>query len=89
MACASFELTETDDPNTYKIVLQPTNTMVELTQKGKTLQDGYTTSSSLEVLNNANLRVIFTDYGKLQNILFCKERLLTKNTLIQTLNLKE
>lgn len=64
MPCGSYELFETGIPNKYRMVVQPANYMVELTQKGP-LSEGFTSSSAIPLLHNANMRVPFTDYGEI------------------------
>jgi hypothetical protein len=47
----------------FRMILHPANVNIELTRKGKTLAEGFTTSTSFELLNNSNMRIFDTDYG--------------------------
>jgi len=65
MPCGRYELMDIGSPINFKMILHPANVNIDLNRKGKTLAEGFTTSTSFELLNNSNMRIFTTDYGKI------------------------
>lgn len=65
MPCGSYDLMDIGSPTNFRMILYPANVNIDLTRKGKTLAEGFTTSTSFELLNNSNMRIFTTDYGKI------------------------
>lgn len=69
MPCGSYDLMDIGSTTKYRMILYPANVNIDLTRKGKTLDEGFTTSTSFELLNNSNMRILTTDYGKIVKLM--------------------
>ncbi|XP_070508048.1 apolipoprotein D-like [Chironomus tepperi] len=72
MPCGSYELFDIGSTTNYKMILHPANVNIELSRKGKTLDEGFNLKTPFELLNNSNMRIFTTDYDNYAVVIECK-----------------